>query len=246
VSPTPVVLVIAGSDSSGGAGLTRDVTTLSHFGVEARCVITAVTAQSDTRVSAVHPVPEDIIRAQLAAALSTGPVDAIKIGMLGNKAAVLAVRAGLPQGIPVVLDPVLVSSSGGVLLAVDGRQALGVQLMPRVTLLTPNIPEAAAMLDEPVADTSEALITQGQRLRALGAAAVLLKGGHADGPEAVDYLIEAQGVRALTSPRLSGTRRGTGCTLASGVAAGLAAGLDLLAACERARAYVLARLSGVG
>jgi hydroxymethylpyrimidine/phosphomethylpyrimidine kinase len=239
------VLLIAGTDSSGGAGLVRDLATLAHFGVDARCVVTAVTAQSDTRVTAVHPVPEEIIRAQLDAALATGPADAIKVGMLGTQAAVDAVQAGLPQrGPAVVLDPVLVSSSGGVLLAPAGQRALKELLLPRVTLLTPNIPEAAALLGEPVAQDDEALIGQAQRLLALGPAAVLLKGGHGSGAQAVDYLVEPRRVQLLACQRLPGTRRGTGCTLASGVAAGLAAGYSLREACERARAYVLTRLAG--
>jgi hydroxymethylpyrimidine/phosphomethylpyrimidine kinase len=117
-------------------------------------------------------------------------------------------------------------------------------LLPRVTLLTPNIPEAAALLAEPVAQDAEALIGQAQRLLVLGPAAVLLKGGHGSGAEAVDYLVEPRRVQCLASRRLPGTQRGTGCTLASGIAAGLAAGCSLQEACERARTHVLARLAG--
>jgi hydroxymethylpyrimidine/phosphomethylpyrimidine kinase len=238
----PAVLVIAATDSSGGAGLARDLATLAHWPVEARCVVSAVTAQSHRRVSAIHPVPPAIIRAQLDAALECGPVHAIKIGMLGTAQAVRVVAAGIPDSVPVVLDPVLVASSGGMLLSAEGQRALR-ELLPRVTLLTPNIPEAAALLGEAPAGNPEALIGQARRLLALGPAVVLLKGGHDTGEEAVDHLVDAQAVQRLRSRRLPGTRRGTGCQLASGIAAGLAVGLQVAAACERARDHVLQRLS---
>jgi hydroxymethylpyrimidine/phosphomethylpyrimidine kinase len=152
------------------------------------------------------------------------------------------VAAVLPAGVPVVLDPVLVASSGGVLLDAEGQRAL-YELLPRVTLLTPNIPETAALLGQPPADTSEALIDQARRLLALGPAAVLLKGGHGTTAEAVDYLVDAQAVQPLASQRLPGTKRGTGCQLASGIAAGLAMGQSLREACEVSREQVLQRLS---
>jgi len=144
----PVVLVIAGSDSSGGAGLIRDVQVLSDLGVDSLCAITAVTAQSDSQVRAVHLMPAELVRAQISAALATRPVDAIKIGMLGNRAIVEAVAQCLPArtAIPIVLDPVLVSSSGGVLLDARGRTALLEKLLPQSTLVTPNVPEIAALL----------------------------------------------------------------------------------------------------
>jgi hydroxymethylpyrimidine/phosphomethylpyrimidine kinase len=155
----PAVLVIAGSDSSGGAGLARDLEVLAHFGVRPLCVVTAVTAQSDTRMVAVHTVPPEIVRAQITAALATCPIAAIKIGMLGTSATVEAVASGLPcSGTPVVLDPVLVSSSGGVLLDEGGRRSLTNRLLAHVRLLTPNILEAAALLAEPIAASPEALI----------------------------------------------------------------------------------------
>jgi hydroxymethylpyrimidine/phosphomethylpyrimidine kinase len=238
----PAVLVIAATDSSGGAGLARDLATLAPLPVEARCVVTAVTAQSHARVTAVHPLPAQIIRAQLEAALECGPVDAIKIGMLATAEAVRAVAAGLPPHVPVVLDPVLVSSSGGVLLSTEGQRALA-EMLPRVTLLTPNLPEAAALLGQAPADTPEGLIGHARQLLARGPAAVLLKGGHGSGEAAVDHLVDAHAVQTLSSPRLPGTRRGTGCQLASGIAAGLAMGLPLREACERARGQVLLRFS---
>jgi hydroxymethylpyrimidine/phosphomethylpyrimidine kinase len=247
----PAVLVIAAADSSGGAGLTRDVRTLTDFSVDALCVVTAVTAQSDKRVTAVHHVPPDVIRAQVSAALETRRVGAIKIGMLGTRATVEAVAEGLAvpaASIPVVVDPVLVSSSGGVLLDEAGRMALLERLLSLATLVTPNLPEAAALLAEPLATDEAELIQQGRGLLKFGSRAILLKGGHAAGDEAVDLLIarkSANGdvvVERIRAPRVAGASRGTGCALASGIAAGLASGLSLAEACRRAKHYVLENL----
>jgi len=234
------VLVIAGSDSSGGAGLTRDVRTLTQLGVQARCVVTAVTAQSDARVYAVHVVPPELVRAQLAAACATGPVDAIKIGMLATGATVLAVCAGLPaETLPIVLDPVLASSSGGELLDAEGREALRTTLLPRVTLLTPNIPEAAALLGSGSARSEAELLQQARALLALGPEAVLLKGGHGGGAEASDLLLLRDAApRWLRAPRIANARRGTGCELAAAIATGLAGGLAVGTACERAKQHL--------
>jgi hydroxymethylpyrimidine/phosphomethylpyrimidine kinase len=234
------VLVIAGSDSSGGAGLVRDVRTLAHFGVPALCAVTAVTVQSDSEVSAVHVVPPELVSAQIRAALATGRVAGIKVGMLGTRATVLAVAASLPPrtAVPLVLDPVLAASSGAHLLDAAGRAALLEILLPRVTLLTPNIPEAAALLGTPLAETEEERLRQGEALRALGPEAVLLKGGHGGGTEAIDILLTGNAVHHLAAPRAAATRRGTGCALAAAIAAGLAVGLDLYAACARAKQHV--------
>jgi hydroxymethylpyrimidine/phosphomethylpyrimidine kinase len=235
------VLVIAGTDPTGGAGLTRDVSTLAHLGVEALCAVTAVTVQSDARVSATHLVPAEILGAQMAAALATHRVGAVKIGMLGTRLAVQTVAAALPPraAVPIVLDPVLVSSSGGVLLNEDGRAALIEYLLPRVTLLTPNIPEAALLLQTTIAGTESELLEQAWALCSLGAAAVLLKGGHGHGREAIDYLVRAeQPVRRLSAPRAARSLRGSGCALAAAIAAGLAAGASLEDACARAKHYM--------
>jgi hydroxymethylpyrimidine/phosphomethylpyrimidine kinase len=243
------VLVIAGADSSGGAGLVRDVCTLAHFGVEALCAVTAVTAQSDTQVSAVHLVPPQMVSAQMHAALGSGRVRAIKVGMLGTRATVLAVAASAPPraAVPLVLDPVLSASSGGELLDGAGRAALCERLLPRATLITPNIPEAAALLATQSARTEEELLRQGEALLALGPEAVLLKGGHGSGAEATDWLLRAgKPARRLAAARIAATRRGTGCALAAAIAAGLATGLELHEACARAKQYVLERLQQPG
>lgn len=235
------VLVIAGSDSSGGAGLTRDVRTLAHFGAGALCALTAVTAQSDARVSAVHLLPPELVRAQIEAALDTGRVAAIKIGMLGTGAIVLAVAASLPprSTIPLVLDPVLAASSGGELLDAAGRRALLDTLLPLATVVTPNIPEAAALLATDSARGEATRLQQAAALLALGPEAVLLKGGHDDGPEAADLLLARDAPPYwLRARRGSAARRGTGCTLSSAIAAGLAARLPLTTSCERAKQHV--------
>ena len=236
------VLVIAATDSSGGAGLTRDVRVLTDFSVGAVCAVTAVTAQSDSQVSTVHHVPPAVIRAQIAAAFATRRVAAIKIGMLGTRATVETVVESLPprEAVPIVLDPVLVASSGGVLLDAQGRAVMLERLFPRVTILTPNVPEAASLLHEAPATNESALIRQAQRLLALGPQAVLLKGGHSDGDEAVDLLIcENDVVQRIPAARVRATSRGTGCALASAIAAGLASGAPLLEACQQAKRYVV-------
>jgi len=234
------VLVIAGSDSSGGAGLTRDVHTLTRLDTRALCVVTAVTAQSDAQLEAVHVVPARLVREQMTAALATAPVDAIKIGMLATRATVLAVAATLPAtALPLVLDPVLASSSGGELLDEAGRDALCTALLPRTTLLTPNIPEAAALLGAPTARSEAELLQQATALLALGPQAVLLKGGHGEGLEATDLLLASNAPpRWLRASLINAERRGTGCALSAAIAAGLAAGLELSAACEGAKQYV--------
>lgn len=239
----PVVLVIAGSDSSGGAGIVRDVQTLTDLGADALCVITAVTAQCNRRVAAIHAIPPDIVRAQIEAAFATRRPDAVKIGMLANRAAVDAVADALGRlrdgAAAIVLDPVLVSSSGGTLLDDDGRLALKERLIPLATLLTPNVAEAAALLGEDAAASGAALDLQASRLLGLGAGAVLLKGGHADEGEATDRLaVRDQPLRKLTAQRVRGARRGTGCALASAIAVRLAGGQMLADACQNAKEYV--------
>jgi hydroxymethylpyrimidine/phosphomethylpyrimidine kinase len=235
------VLIIGGSDSSGGAGLVRDVATLSELGTQALCAVTAVTAQTDGAVLGVHPLPPPLVREQIVSALATGRVRAIKIGMLATLDTVRAVAEGIAAhaALPVVLDPVLAASCGGTLLDAAGLVALRQRLLPRATLLTPNIPESAALLGAALAHTEAQLLQQGRALLALGAHAVLLKGGHAATPEATDLLLTgADAVRRFSAPRSASARRGTGCTLACAIAAGLAAGLELSVACARAKDYL--------
>ncbi len=239
------VLVIAASDSSGGAGLTRDAQVLAHFGCEVLCAVTAVTAQTDARVTAIHVVPAQVVSAQIGAAFSGRSVGAIKIGMLGTAATVHAVAQALPPRsvVPLVLDPVLAASSGAALLDDPGHAALRSELLPRTSLLTPNIPEAAQLLGEAPARTLADMQRQARALLDLGPSAILLKGGHAPGGTAVDVLVYADGVRSFSTPRLARTHRGTGCALASAIAAGIAQGLLLVPACEQGKRYVTQMLS---
>lgn len=246
MSGRPAVLVIAGSDSSGGAGIARDLRVLADSGCEALCALTAVTAQTHGHVVSVHHVPPEVVRTQIRAALDSTTVAAVKIGMLGTSATVSAVADSLSRigTIPIVLDPVLLSSSGGVLLDEEGRVEMRARLFPLATLLTPNIPEAATLCRAAPATSREALLAQGRSLLATGARAVLLKGGHAAGAEAVDLLLTAEGSpQWIAAPRLEARSRGTGCALASAIAAALARGASIEEACRSGKRYVLSMLS---
>jgi hydroxymethylpyrimidine/phosphomethylpyrimidine kinase len=241
----PVALTIAGSDSSGGAGIQADLKTFAALGVYGASVITALTAQNTTGVSAIHNVPADFIAAQIDAVFADLDVGAVKIGMLGNAAATGAVAAGLDRHRPrhVVLDPVLVASTGADLLRADAMDGLR-SLMSRADVVTPNLFEAAALLEAPLARDEDAMRMQAQKLLAFGAGAVLIKGGHGGGPDSVDLLVEADGCARFTAPRIATKNtHGTGCTLASAVAAGLAKGLALNAAVREAKAYVGAAIA---
>jgi hydroxymethylpyrimidine/phosphomethylpyrimidine kinase len=241
VSDRNAVLVIAGSDSSGGAGITRDIRVLTECGVDALCTITAVTAQTNVRTGSIHHVPTALVKEQISAAFATRAIHAIKIGMLGTAATVEAVAASLPESmLPMVIDPVLVASSGGILLDSVGVEALRQLLLPRTTLFTPNIPEAAALLNEPAADDVTTMIEQAQRLLKMGPRGVLLKGGHADGAEAIDVLVWGDGDSLiLASPRSTLKRRGTGCAFASAAAAALARGATISDAGRAAKRYIV-------
>ena len=233
-------LTIAGSDSGGGAGIQADLKTFSALGVYGASVITAITAQNTRTVAAVDPVSPKMITAQIDAVLSDLRIGAIKIGMLGDVATINAVAKALDEWRgPVVLDPVMVAKSGDALLADSAVAALRDRMLPRATVLTPNLPEAARLLDCTPAKDEDEMIRQGQALRALGPKAVLMKGGHGAGPVCTDLLITAHDPVRLTAPRQT-TRNthGTGCTLSAAVAAGLALGLDLSKAVIRAHAYL--------
>lgn len=221
-------LTIAGSDSGGGAGIQADLKTFSALGVYGASVITAITAQNTRAVTAVEPVSDAVVAAQIEAVLSDIDIRAIKIGMLGAPGVIETVAEGI-RGFagPVVLDPVMVAKSGDRLLPEAAEAALIRHLLPRADILTPNRPEAARLLGEPEACNDDAALAQGERLRALGAKAVLMKGGHAQGPVCTDLLIGPDGVNRLDAPRLN-TRNthGTGCSMSSALAAGLAKGLS--------------------
>jgi hydroxymethylpyrimidine/phosphomethylpyrimidine kinase len=209
---TGAVLVISGSDSSGGAGMQQDVRALQALGVQGRFVVTAVTAQGQTGVAAVHLTPADMLRAQIDAAKSLGPIAAIKIGMLGSAEAIEIVADLLPDA-PIVLDPVLKASAGGLLLDADGEAALRRLIWPRARLATPNLPEAGHMLSAPEARSAAAMRGQAAALLSFGAEAVLLKGGHLDGDWATDLLNDGGKLRWFRAPKSNRSMRGTGCLL---------------------------------
>ena len=235
------VLIIAGSDSSGGAGLQADIKTTTALGAYAVTAVTAVTVQDTRGVHGLHYIPDFIVREQIACVLDDIGADAIKIGMLGSAAIVAAVADALQhraQQIPVVLDPVLASSSGTTLLENDGVAVLKARLFPLATLLTPNIPEAEVLAAIPISDTN-AMRHAGESLRALGAAAVLVKGGHATGDCVEDVLVAADSVRVFSFGRIDSRKaRGTGCMLSTAIASGLAQSLPLDESIERARKFV--------
>ncbi len=243
---TPIALTIAGSDSSGGAGIQADLKTFAALGVYGASVITALTAQNTKGVTGIHQLPADFVTAQIDAVFSDLAISAVKIGMVAELSVISAISAGLAKWQPrhVVLDPVMVATSGDRLLKTDAVDALRTRLVPMAALITPNLPEAAALLDEPVAATESTVASQGKRLLALGARAVLIKGGHGQGAESIDYLVTSSGTIPLSAPRIAtGNTHGTGCSLSSAVAAGLAKGEDMETAVRNAKAWVSAAIA---
>jgi hydroxymethylpyrimidine/phosphomethylpyrimidine kinase len=243
---TPVALTIAGSDSSGGAGIQADLKTFAALGVYGASVITALTAQNTSGVTSIHLVPADFVTAQIDAVFSDLDVKAVKIGMVAQLATVDAIVAGLTRWSPkhIVLDPVMVATSGDRLLATDAVEALRTKLLPRASLITPNLTEAAALLDEPVAVSEAAIESQGKRLLALGCPSVLIKGGHGQGTESIDYLVSGNGIIVLAAPRIpTKNTHGTGCSLSSAIAAGLAKGEDIETAVRNAKVWVSAAIA---
>lgn len=237
----PVALTIAGSDSGGGAGIQADLKTFSALGVYGASVITALTAQNTLGVQAIHDVPAAFVSAQLESVLGDLPVRAIKIGMLSQPAVIEAVADGLgrlkqPQ---VVLDPVMVATSGDRLLNPLAIETLVRRLFPLAALVTPNLLEAAALLECDMAQDEQEMEQQGRRLLAMGASAMLMKGGHGASAQSVDLLVLEDATHRFAAPRIE-TRNthGTGCTLSSAIAAGLAKELPLLNAVEAAKTYV--------
>ena len=237
----PVALTIAGSDSSGGAGIQADLKTFAAFGVYGASVITALTAQNTQGVRGVHPVPADFVTAQLDAVFDDLDVKAVKIGMVAELSIVEAIASALARwkAKHVVLDPVMVATSGDRLLSAAAIASLLTNLIPKATLLTPNLPEAAALLNEPIASDDASIRNQGRRLLATGAQAVLIKGGHGQGTESIDYLFQGDDVIAFAAPRLATQNtHGTGCSLSSAIAAGLARGEPLEMAVRHAKTWI--------
>ena len=239
------LLVIAGSDSGGGAGIQADIKTADAFGVYAMTAVTAITAQNTKTVSAIHPVSAKIVAAQIEDCLRDIGADAIKIGMLGSAAIVRAVASAIAKAarrIPVVLDPVMVSTSGRTLLNDRAVAALKRELLPLATLVTPNIPEARALAGLKGTTIKQAE-SAGRKLMGLGAKAALIKGGHATRSTIDDVLVWEGGTEVLAFPRIRTKHtHGTGCTYATAIACGLVQGLSVPLAVGRARDYVQAAI----
>jgi hydroxymethylpyrimidine/phosphomethylpyrimidine kinase len=242
----PIALTIAGSDSSGGAGVQADLKTFAALGVYGASVITALTAQNTTGVTGIHQVPPDFVTAQIDAVFSDLDIKAVKIGMVAQLATMDAIAAGLTRWSPkhIVLDPVMVATSGDRLLAAEAVEGLRTKLIPCASLITPNLPEAAALLDEPVAVSESAIENQGKRLLAMGCGAVLIKGGHGQGAESTDYFVSGNGIVVLPAPRIATKNtHGTGCSNSSAIAAGLAKGEDLETAVRHAKTWISAAIT---
>ncbi len=241
----PIALTIAGSDSSAGAGIQADLKTFAAHGIYGASVVTALTAQNTKGVFVIHDVPADFVAAQMDAVFTDLDVAAVKIGMLANAAVIGAVAVGLDRhrARNIVLDPVMVASTGADLLRADAMDALR-KLIGCVDVFTPNLREAAALLEVTIARGEVEMRAQAEKLRALGAEAVLIKGGHAGGQESADLLVDADGSALFAAPRIATKNtHGTGCTLSSAIAAGLAKGLSLHTAVREAKAYVTAAIA---
>lgn len=242
----PIALTIAGSDSSGGAGIQADLKTFGASGVYGASVITALTAQNTRGVTGIHEVPAEFITAQIDAVFGDLTVDAVKIGMVSQRIVIEAIVEGLKRWSArnVVVDPVMVATSGDRLLSPAAIDALRNDLIPRAQLITPNLPEAAALLEEEMATSADQISEQGRRLLKLGCPAVLIKGGHGEGAESTDYLVRADGVIPFAAKRIqTKNTHGTGCSLSSAIAAGLAKGETLDVAVGHAKAYVSAAIA---
>ena len=250
-SPVPArILVIAGSDSGGGAGMQADIKTITLLGGYAMTAVTAVTVQNTFGVSAIHAIPPEIVAAQIRACIDDIGVDAIKIGMLGSAGVIEAVADALAGvAVPVVLDPVMVAKGGASLIDYDAAEALVRRLLPLAAVVTPNTPELVELTDTEIEDATDALLAA-QELLGAGPRAVLAKGGHLPGDTLTDWLVTRGGHIAFSAQRVASRHtHGTGCTLASALACGLGQGLALEAAVIRARAFVaqgIARAPGLG
>ncbi|MFS8110617.1 bifunctional hydroxymethylpyrimidine kinase/phosphomethylpyrimidine kinase [Rhizobium jaguaris] len=235
------VLSIAGSDPSGGAGIQADLKAFSARGVYGMAALTALTAQNTQGVSGVHPVPPQFVAQQIKAIFADVRVDVVKIGMIANAPIAEAVADALAphRNVPVVLDPVMIAKGGAALLAADAVDVLTNRLLPLATLLTPNLPEAAALLHEPIAENRETMARQAEALAKLGPLAVLVKGGHLAGDESPDVLAGPEGLIWFEADRVpTRNTHGTGCTLSSALAAEIAKGSALTDAVTTAKQYL--------
>jgi len=241
----PTAMTIAGSDSGGGAGIQADLKTFQELGVFGTSAITAITAQNTMGVQGVYPLPPEAIGQQIDSVLSDIGADAVKTGMLfsADIIALVAERLKRYGSVPVVVDPVMIAKGGAPLLQPEAVEALRRELLPLATVLTPNVPEACALLGIESIDNLEAMREAAKRLHALGPRNVFLKGGHLDGEEAIDVLYDGSQVTLYRSPRIRTKHtHGTGCTTASAIAAGLAKRLPLQEAVAEAKHFVTAAI----
>lgn len=234
------ILVVAGTDSSGGAGMSRDIAMAESLNCSVAPVVTAVTVQTNRALIDIQPISPELIAAQVKAAFDPGgqPPKAIKIGMIGTPEAAVSLAQSLPGGLPIVLDPVLKSSSGGRLMSLQSLAPL----LPKVTLLTPNLEESARLsgcvfYPEEPPDLPQ-IKSQAQKILARGVAAVLIKGGHGHGASSVDHLFTTTSHQAFSAPRLAGSKRGTGCSLATALTCALAQGRSVEEACAQAKTQI--------
>ena len=238
-------LTIAGSDSGGGAGIQADLKTFSALGVYGASVLTALTAQNTREVRAIHDVPAAFVATQIDTVFADIRIDAVKVGMLSNPSVIEAVADALERHAvqQIVVDPVMVAKSGAQLLRPDAVSTLRERLIPLADIITPNVPEAQVLLDDQSLVNETALRDAAERLQALGPQWVLVKGGHLEGVESTDLLVGAAGTRVLRDMRVATKNtHGTGCTLSSAIAAGLARGLPMLEAVMQAKAFVSAAI----
>jgi hydroxymethylpyrimidine/phosphomethylpyrimidine kinase len=246
------VLIIAGSDSGGGAGIQADLKATTALGAFGTTAITALTAQNTQGVFGVFPIPTDFIAQQMAVVLDDIGADAIKTGMLHSAAVIDTVVSTLEHhapNVPLVVDPVMVAKGGASLLLPEARDALVTRLLPRATLLTPNLPEAEVLCGQTIRTVHD-MRHAAEKLVQLGCSSVLVKGGHLEGPRVIDVLLTPKGEHVFEDDRIdSRSTHGTGCTLASAIAAGIAQGLELVDATTRARKYLrlaIASAPGLG
>ena len=251
-TPMPArILIVAGSDSGGGAGIQADIKTVTALGGYAATAVTALTAQDTTGVHAVVPIDPAFVQRQMRVVIDDIGVDGVKTGMLHDAAVIEAVAEVLGDldEVPVVVDPVMVAKGGAPLLEPEAVGALRSQLLPLASVLTPNTPEAEALTGMPIGDRP-AMERAGRRLVAMGCGAVYLKGGHLPGARIEDLLVAGRTIEVLATDRIETAHtHGTGCTLASAIATGLGQGVPLPAACARAHAFVQAAIAaapGIG
>ncbi|MEM5520140.1 bifunctional hydroxymethylpyrimidine kinase/phosphomethylpyrimidine kinase [Sulfitobacter sp. AS59] len=246
IPQTPIALTIAGSDSGGGAGVQADIKAMSANGCYGASVITAITAQNTTTVTAIHEVPADLVAAQIEAVLSDIDVRAIKLGMLFSVPIIDVVAKGIAGFAgPIVVDPVMVAKTGDTLLQRSAIDAMIDKILPLATLVTPNLPEAAQLLGEAPARTPDDMAAQAMRLLSMGPGAVLMKGGHAEGDTCTDVLVDESGILATLAADRVATRNthGTGCTYSAAIAANLSKGLELDVAVWVAHRYLQGAIS---